>query len=341
MTYLDARHEALTHWVAHKLENSTIELTPLGSDAGFRRYFRYETPSVWLAVDAPPATENTPIFLQIGDYLQQHGVRVPKIKAADATLGFLLVEDFGDALLSKVINTENADDLYKQGFTIIHKMNSQTKPEWLPEYDETLLRFEVSLFTEWFVKQLLGYSPSADEQELVDKALDILVKSALEQPQQFVHRDFHCRNLLVTPDQELAVIDFQGGLWGPYTYDAVSLLKDCYKRWPAERVTRLATEFYENSPTLSGHISKDTFMRWFDWMGLQRHIKVLGIFARLHLRDNKPHYLQDLSLVIRYTLEACDAYPELKPFAGWFQEKLLPLAEQHDWYIDYYTAGED
>ena len=155
-----------------------------------------------------------------------------------------------------------------------------------------------------------------------------------------MHRDFHSRNLLVCDDQSLACIDFQGALKGPLTYDAVSLLRDCYLRWPTEKVHEWSLDFYQQIKSRYGAISEETFCRWFDWMGLQRHIKVLGIFARLHLRDNKSHYLQDLPLVIRYTQEVSRQYPELAAFAKWFDERLIPLAKQQSWYRDYHSAGE-
>ncbi|RYZ90150.1 MAG: phosphotransferase, partial [Moraxellaceae bacterium] len=170
-----------------------------------------------------------------------------------------------------------------------------------------------------------------------------LEDSALEQPQTLVHRDFHSRNLLLRDDNSLGVIDFQGALWGSCTYDLASLLRDCYIRWPSELVKGLALEYRQvavDANLLDDAVSEAQYLRWFDWMGLQRHIKVLGIFARLNLRDSKPHYLKDLPLVIRYTFEVAQAYPELKPFADWFRTHLLPLAKQQSWYRDYRHAGD-
>jgi len=190
----------------------------------------------------------------------------------------------------------------------------------------------------------LGYELQEDEQAMLRAFFVNLENAALEQPQALVHRDFHSRNLLMCDDESIGVIDFQGALWGGCTYDLVSLLRDCYIRWPAGQIRNLALEYYDTAikaGLLNEHLSQQTYLRWFDWMGLQRHVKVLGIFARLHLRDDKPHYLRDLPLVIRYTLEIAQAYSELQPFADWFCEKLLPLIEQQPWYSDYRFAGDN
>jgi N-acetylmuramate 1-kinase len=313
----------------------------LGGDAGFRRYFRFATPSRYLAVDAPPSTEDTPQFLRVAELLTNTHVRTPRIFAADAVHGFLLVEDFGDALMYQKINAQNADDLYQQANNLIIQMHAiQQKPDWLPAYDADFLLREMNLFIEWFVEKLLGYKLSDSETQLLSNIFSSITTSAVTQPQVFVHRDFHSRNLLITESQ-MATIDFQGALWGPMTYDLVSLLRDCYLRWPQEKVQQWALDFYQKQQATSAtRFSSEEFLKWFDWMGLQRHIKVLGIFARLHLRGNKSHYLRDLPLVIRYTLEVSSTYPELTAFADWFRHKLLPLAEKQDWYCDYKTAGE-
>jgi aminoglycoside/choline kinase family phosphotransferase len=216
----------------------------------------------------------------------------------------------------------------------------QQKPDWLPAYDVDFLLREMNLFSEWFVEKLLGYTLSNSETQLLSNTFTNITTSAANQPQVFVHRDFHSRNLLMT-ENHLATIDFQGALWGPMTYDLVSLLRDCYLRWPQEKVRQWTLDFYQKKQSASATtFSRDEFLKWFDWMGLQRHIKVLGIFARLHLRDNKHHYLHDLPLVIRYTLEVSSVYPELKAFADWFTKRLLPLVEKQHWYTDYKTAGE-
>jgi aminoglycoside/choline kinase family phosphotransferase len=341
------REHQLTAWVAKQFDSTpaSIELTPIASDAGFRRYFRFTSPSQWLAVDAPPQTEDSRQFIALARFLSEHNVTTPKILAADENLGFLLVEDFGDELLHRHLTPNKADELYREAFTsLIQLARCPDQPSLIPRYDLELLRRELGIFTEWFVGALLGYSLSANENTMLDTLFTALESSALAQPQCVVHRDFHSRNLLISNDNSLGVIDFQGALWGGCTYDLVSLLRDCYIRWPAQQVTDWALEYRQtaiNAGLLNPHIDEQTYLRWFDWMGLQRHIKVLGIFARLNLRDGKSHYLKDLPLAIRYTLEVAQAYPELQPFADWFCDKLLPLAEQQAWYSDYRQAGND
>lgn len=344
-TMADARKLALTNWVTQQtpVENHPVELIGLGSDAGFRRYFRYQTPSQWLAVDAPPTTEDTHQFLAIARLIEQQGVRSPRITAADANLGFLLVEDMGDRLFFREADIDKADDLYQQAIsTLLQLQRIRDNAALIPRYDRTLLRRELEIFSEWFAGKLLGHSLDSTEQNLLDELFRQLEDNALAQPQTFVHRDYHSRNLLVVDDNSLGVIDFQGALWGGVTYDLVSLLRDCYLRWPAEKIKEWALGYRQqaiNAGTIPA-VNEAEFLRWFDWLGLQRHIKVLGIFARLNLRDGKTSYLNDLPLVLRYTLEVAEQYPELRAFADWFKHKLLPLAQQQSWYQNYQTAGD-
>lgn len=342
---IDTRKLALTHWVTQQtsVAEHPIELTSLGSDAGFRRYFRYQTPSQWLAVDAPPASEDTHQFLAIARLIEQQGVRSPRIATADASQGFLLVEDMGDRLFFRAVNTDNADGLYQQALsTLLQLQHIQDDAALIPRYDRALLRRELEIFSEWFADKLLGHPLATAEKKLLDELFIQLEDNALAQPQTFVHRDYHSRNLLLLDNDALGVIDFQGALWGGVTYDLVSLLRDCYLRWPAEKVKRWALDYRQQAinARIIPDVGETEFLRWFDWLGLQRHIKVLGIFARLNLRDGKTGYLNDLPLVIRYTLEVAEQYPELKAFVTWFRQTLLPLAQQQSWYQDYHSAGD-
>lgn len=341
----DERKSALAHWVSQNTaaEQHPIELISLGGDAGFRRYFRYQQPSQWLAVDAPPATEDTAQFLAIAQFINQQGVRGPHIAAADAAQGFLLVEDFGNKLFFSTANNQNADVLYQQALnTLLQLHRSQDDAALIPRYDRALLRRELEIFSEWFVGKLLGHALNDTEQTLLDSVFIQLEDNAFAQPQTFVHRDYHSRNLMLLEDGKLGVIDFQGALWGGVTYDLVSLLRDCYLRWPAAQVKAWALDYHQQAieAGIIPAVSQEEFLRWFDWLGLQRHIKVLGIFARLYLRDGKDGYLNDLPLVIRYTLEVAEQYSELRPFADWFKQTLLPLAQQQSWYQNYQTAGD-
>lgn len=341
-----ARDQALRQWVAEQLAQPTaeIQLTPISNDAGFRRYFRFAMPSQWLAVDAPPQTEDTRQFVALAQHLSAHGVSTPRIFAADPTLGVLLVEDFGDELLHRHLDADSVDQQYRKCFEALLQLQTCSDDSALiPRYDRELLHRELLIFTEWFVAALLGYQLNAEENALLDSLFQQLEDSALNQPQTLVHRDFHSRNLLLRENNELGVIDFQGALWGACTYDLVSLLRDCYIRWPAERVCDWAEDYRQLAQSrnqLPQAVSKAEFQRWFDFMGLQRHIKVLGIFARLHLRDHKHNYLKDLPLVVRYCLEVAHQHDELRPFADWFTQKLLPIIRQQPWYTDIERAGE-
>jgi N-acetylmuramate 1-kinase len=349
----DIRKLALAHWVSQTLSRTpeSISLTSIASDAGFRRYFRFDSPSALLAVDAPPQTEDTRQFVALARYLRDQNIKTPQIEAVDEAQGFLLIEDFGDSQLysnlSANLKTQpqsQADrQAYSQAFkTLLSLQACGDQPALIPRYDQALLRRELEIFSEWFVGQLLGYNLSAPEQQMLQQVFAQLEASALSQPQGLVHRDFHSRNLMVCSDGDLGVIDFQGALWGAATYDLVSLLRDCYIRWPATQVRTWAAEYRQLaiSAGLLPEVSEQEFMRWFDWMGLQRHIKVLGIFARLQLRDSKSGYLKDLPLVLRYTLEVAEQYSEFQAFTAWFKQNLLPLIQQQPWYSDYQTAGD-
>lgn len=346
------RKELLDDWVRRQLQQlhaesfaTNLELTPLTGDAGFRRYYRVNTRPKMLAVDAPPTNENSRQFVELAKYLRPRGIGVPAVAAADCDQGFLLIEDFGDQLLQHELETSPSAATGLYGEALMQLLTLQQSPDQgalIPRYDRQTLGREMRLFTDWFTGQLLNYALTTEEQQLVTDTFQQLEDSALEQPQVLVHRDFHSRNLLLRPDGALGVVDFQDALWGPITYDLVSLLRDCYLRWPAEQVQQWALG-YGNMAADAGllpDVDQDEYLRWFDWMGMQRHLKVLGLFARLALRDGKTRYLNDLPLVIRYLLEAAAPYPELKTFSQWFERQLLPLAAQQGWYRDYRTAGD-
>jgi len=356
--------------VRHKwpLQRAII-LVPLAGDAGCRRYFRLETecsgqePGVdqgviqqgiiqqgvigcpnLLAVDAPPQKEDSHAFVELGQYLRDNGIHTPEVIAADTERGFLLLEDFGDNLLQQALNPDSVELLYGECLmTLLRLQQCQQPPALVAAYDGDFLRSELNLFEHWFVEALLESSLDATERQLLDDTFKCLEVSALAQPQVLVHRDYHSRNLLVTEGGAPGVVDFQGALIGPITYDLVSLLRDCYIRWPRDDVRRWALA-YGNMALEVGilpSVSEREFLQWFDWMGLQRHIKVLGIFSRLALRDGKLAYLQDLPLVIRYLLDVAEEYPQLAEFVDWFKARLLPKICEQDWYKDYRTAGED
>jgi hypothetical protein len=315
------------------------EFTVVAGDASNRRYFRLGLPgSSYIVVDAPPATEKNEAFLGVRELLEGAGVHVPALYASDLERGYLLLEDLGDRPLLAELGNASVDGHYRRAFGVLQRMAAvNAEAVDLPAYDSSLLQEELSRCPEWFVEGLLAYELEDGERDLFDRLAGRLVHSALEQPRVLVHRDFHSRNLMLQADDRLAVIDFQDAVIGPVTYDPASLLRDCYIRWPASRVTEWSL-LYRDELIRAGllePVSDVCFTRWFDWMGLQRHIKVLGTFARLHLRDGKPGYLEDLTLVIAYVREILQKYAREEPdfglFEAWFDSVLGPLVQARAW----------
>jgi len=314
-------------------------LTVVAGDASPRRYFRVVLAnSSYVLVEAPPATEKNAAFVHVDELLHGAGVKVPAVLGVDYDRGFLLLEDLGDRLLLPLLNAASVDAWYRQAFTVLTKMASvDAASTGLPDYDWALLREELGRFQEWFVERLLGYTVPAKEQANVDQLLAQLIDSALQQPRVLVHRDFHSRNLMASGADELAVIDFQDAVVGPITYDLVSLLRDCYIQWSPAQVQGWALAYRDLLRTqgLAADVEQAQFLRWFDWMGLQRHLKVLGTFARLFLRDGKSAYLDDLPLVIDYVMEITAKYavdePAFADFSFWFSQRLSPLIARQPW----------
>ncbi len=351
----------LTNWAREELSRrnwgapESFDLSPLTGDAGFRRYFRVPSEPALLAVFAPPAAEKNEAFCILAEHFIAQGIHAPSVLAVDYEQGFLLLEDFGDVLFQSELTDDSVDMLYGEALLTLLRLQQCSSSEVvietaakppqsfvLPEYSVALLKEEMDLFGQWFVPKLLGYDISGAEQSMLKDTFSVLLNNAIEQPQVWVHRDFHSRNLIYREGQAPGVIDFQDAVHGPITYDLVSLLRDCYVRWDAGRVERWALAYGNMAEDvgLVDSVCQKQWLQWFDLMGLQRHIKVLGIFSRLYLRDGKSGYLNDLPLVIRYVLEVAEKYPELTPFVDWFKSVLLPLCEKQDWYSDYRLAGE-
>lgn len=327
-----AQNATLSESIGH------VELQALSGDAGFRQYFRLATTPATLAVVAPPATEKNEAFVVIGQYLRERGVRTPKIIAYEPEQGFMLVEDLGQALLLDYLSPDTAEALYGEVLMSLLRLQQLPLDEQLfVPYSRDLLHSELYRFNEWFVTGLLGHSLSQQEQEQLNQLYQQLEDSALEQPRVITHRDFHARNLVYSAGTAPGVIDYQDAVAGPLTYDLVSLLRDCYIKWPQEQVQRWALAYagMATDVGLLQDVPAETFLRWFDWMGLQRHIKVLGVFARLSLRDGKHGYLQDLPRVVSYVREVSSRYsehPEVRDFHRWFEEVLMPMIQQQPWY---------
>jgi N-acetylmuramate 1-kinase len=316
----DSRLEMLTRWVVEDLGFSDSLIAPASADASFRRYFRVTRGSdTYIVMDAPPGKEDLAPFLQVGRILNDIGVNVPAVLARDNARGLLLLSDLGTQLYLGALSDEAAaDPLYGDALRALREIQTADAAlgAQLPRYDHALLTREMELMPEWFLQRHLGLTPSGAQRRMLNQLFELLSNSAAEQPAVIVHRDYHSRNLLVTADRNPGILDFQDAVWGPVTYDVASLLKDCYIAWPAARVREWVLGF-RDSLLERGFAagSAAQFLRWFDLIGLQRHIKVLGIFARLYYRDGKSGYLKDLPRVLDYTRAAAAAYAETAPFA--------------------------
>lgn len=337
-------------WAAEFLPDTVaveeLQFAPLTGDAGFRSYFRVNTRPELIAVWAPPEYEDTPAFVAKGLALAAAGVHVPRVYAVDYQHGYMLQESLGQRLYLDELNPATVDALYSAAETTLLDIQVTDPDEALfPRYSDALLRAELALFPDWFVGRLLGLELSVEERKLLAGVVDALVANALAQPQVVVHRDYHARNLLVlsgSAGNSVGVVDYQDAVIGPLTYDLVSLLKDCYVRWPRDLVRQRALAYRERAggAGLLAAVDDASFIAWFDLMGLQRHLKVLGIFARLWLRDGKRRYLDDLPLVLRYVLEAARDYPQMRPLYQWLETRVLPQLPSQPWYRDWPTAGD-
>jgi aminoglycoside/choline kinase family phosphotransferase len=303
-----------------------IETTPYAeyaisiasADASFRKYYRLtQGDKSFLVMDSSLEKESLAPFLNVTKRLAHAGVNVPKIYEQDLEKGYLIIEDFGNTHLLSQLTQANFKTLYKKAIDEIVKMQ-KADAKGLPLYDKAFLHFEMDLMREWYLEKKLKIHLTQIQKTLLDKALDTISNTVLTQPQNiFVHRDYHSRNIMLRRDGELGIIDYQDAMSGALTYDLVSLLKDCYIAFKREDIVELVLYFRDK---VAPDVSDDTFIKWFDFMGMQRHIKVLGIFSRLHLRDGKEGYLKDIPLTLNYTLDTAQRYDETKELAQLLQE---------------------
>ncbi|MBS0335497.1 MAG: phosphotransferase [Proteobacteria bacterium] len=320
----DLRLVALQSWLATRLGGRAFTLASASADASFRRYFRasFEDGGESLvAMDAPPDKEDCRPFLHVARLFQAAGAHVPAVIDENLADGFLLLEDLGnttylDRLEAGGARDEVAGELYAAAIDTLVAIQSASRPGQLPRYDEALLRRELGLFPDWYLARHLALEPAHKDAQLLAEAFDRIVANNLAQPQVYVHRDYHSRNLMVCKPLP-GVIDFQDAVHGPITYDLVSLLKDAYVRWDEARVIDWCVRYWEKARTAGLPVHGDfaDFYRDFEWMGVQRHLKVAGIFARLAHRDGKERYLSDIPLVLDYLQRACARYRELGPLA--------------------------
>jgi N-acetylmuramate 1-kinase len=320
MTTTPDRATVRLAWVRQALDDETLTLASASADASFRSYWRtHHDGRSWIVMDSPPAQEDPRPWLEIGTRLSTAGLHVPAVKACDLEQGFLLIEDLGLQLYLPALNDDTVDALYGDAMDALLRMQRDADTTGLPPYDHAFLQRELEIMPEWFLRRHLGYTPECEEWDVLESAFTVLLHNALEQPRSFVHRDYHSRNLLVTARNNPGIIDFQGALHGPITYDLASLLRDCYIVWDRARVVGWVESYRQRlqaAQLIDVNVGPQRFRRWFDLIGLQRHIKVLGIFCRLGYRDGKLGYLDDLPRVYDYVIEVAGAYPELADFVA-------------------------
>ncbi len=330
---IPTREKLLAHWLAKHFPMQPVKFSRVSGDASFRRYFRWQgtplqssQPSTIIGVDAPPEHEDCRPFVHIAKGLQDAGLCVPQVYRVDYEKGFMAISDLGNTLLLNIIDADNVDKFYYQAFnelaTIqsIERFNEYT----LPPYSAELLLSEMQLFTRWFLPQHLSITLTSRQRSKMAHLFDHLIALAHQQPQVTVHLDYHSRNLMVLNNERLGIIDFQDAVRGAITYDLISLVKDCYIKWPQQQVDDWMIVFKKEQPALQ-NVSDDEFIFWADTMSMQRHLKVAGIFSRLYYRDNKTAYLEDIPLTLKYLIESTQRHATFKWLGDWIADQLLPF----------------
>jgi aminoglycoside/choline kinase family phosphotransferase len=324
---MSERLDQIRGWLTAGCGLHDYQLRPASGDASFRRYYRVTLPErSYVVMDAPPQHEDAGRFVAVSHRLAEIGIRVPTIYVEAPSLGLLLLEDLGTALYLDRLDEDNADRLYGDAFGALMIIQACGPREGLPAYDRALLARELDLFPDWLISRHLGLALGAGERSMLARVFEGLITNALEQPRVCVHRDFHSRNLLVTDPPSPGVLDFQDAVVGPVAYDPVSLLRDCYIRWPRERVAEWAMGYFELA-VQSGVLRPEheaVFPRWLDLMGVQRHLKAAGIFARLYHRDGKSGYLADIPRTLGYVAEVAANYLELEGLGELIETWVLP-----------------
>ena len=323
------RLEQLKRWLESELDFSEYTLNPASADASFRRYFRVvHQGESFIVMDAPPEKEDSRPFIDISRMLFDVGLNVPAVIDDDLQQGFLLLSDLGSRPYLDELNNETVERLYGDALSALATIQTCIPGDTdLPPYDRTLLLKEMALFSEWLLGKHLGITLGPTQTAVIDAAFSQLADNALEQPQVCVHRDYHSRNLMITEQNNPGILDFQDAVVGPVTYDLVSLLRDCYIDWPRAQVEDWALG-YQELALQSGILREEhedpvRFLRWFDLMGMQRHLKAAGIFARLNHRDGKPGYLEDIPRTLGYVVEVASRYEELAEFGMFVDEEVM------------------
>ncbi len=312
----DPRFAELQRWLSDDLGLPVVDISPASADASFRRYFRVTYHDVTrIVMDAPPQKEDVQPFITISALLAGLGLHVPEVLAQDKQRGFLLLTDLGSRQYLQELNNHTVQQLYDDALQALILLQSCPAAELqqIPSYDRALLQAEMALFREWYLGRLLNISLTDEQQEALEASFAFLASAALEQPRVLVHRDYHSRNLMVD-EPNPGVLDFQDAVVGPVSYDLVSLLRDCYVVWPREQVVDWVGRYHQRAVRagILRQVDGARLLRWFDLMGVQRHLKAVGIFSRLNIRDGKPGYLKDIPRTMGYLEQVCPGYPELK-----------------------------
>lgn len=324
------RLQTLHIWLRQVFDTSAYKLLPASEDASFRRYYRLTVGSKnYIVMDAPPQHEDCALFVAVTSRLKKSGINVPELYAENSAQGFLLLTDFGTRLYLDKLNAATAPALYRDAIKTLVRLQAFSDVSGLTDYNASLLRQEMCLFKEWLLGRHLKITLNSQQAKAFERLCDLLVANALEQPQVFVHRDFHSRNLMFTRENNPGVIDYQDAVLGPLSYDLVSLLKDCYIKWPGTEISKWTKDYlHERALTNTGiNIDEKRFKRWFDLMGVQRHLKASGIFARLARRDNKHGFLKDIPRTLSYITELEPVYPELETLIQLLNVSVLPQLE--------------
>jgi aminoglycoside/choline kinase family phosphotransferase len=313
------RLEALDRWLRSQLPGETFTLAPASADASFRRYFRVSTPErTRIVMDAPPEHEDCRPFIKVAALLREAGLHAPEVLAQDLAQGFLLLADLGTTTFLAALTEDRgrATELFADAAQALVRWQLASRADVLPPYDAALLRRELELFPEWYLKRHLSVELSADQREALDRTFALIIASNLAQPKVYVHRDYMPRNLMLS-DPNPGILDFQDAVYGPITYDVASLFKDAFISWEDEQVLDWTIRYWELAKRAGLPVEADfgTYWRDFEWMGLQRHLKVLGIFARLFYRDGKQGYLDDTPRFLTYVRAVAERYAALKPLA--------------------------
>ncbi len=331
--HTDARFDAMRAWLGTldtSLNLQLDSLCPASSDAGFRRYFRVLTAEgkSFIAMDAPPEKENNEAFVRVDGLMREAGLNVPEILAKNLDAGYMLLSDLGTQTYLDVLNEENASELMNAATDALVKWQMASRPGVLPDYDEAVLRREIALFPEWYVGRHRGYMMTDKQQEIIGRTFDKIIAHNLKEARVFVHRDFMPRNLMATEPLP-GVLDFQDALYGPVSYDIASLMRDAFLSWGESFVLDITIRYWQKARDAGVAVPHDfgEFWRDVEWMGMQRHLKVLGIFARINYRDGKPKYLADTPRFIHYVRQTANRYDELKPI-NWLLDQFEDIKTQ-------------